>query len=133
MSGRKKTVIISIVFCIIVVVSFFYLEKVQYKSAIGTFCTGDGISKEDVYITIYSDNTFLLYQQFEILSEGAYEKENIDGVEVLYLKKKDGTIVFAVYDNNDSLSLMDSTSNTKKLNFKRISDTPLEINISRLD
>lgn len=131
MLERKKIAIFSLGFCLTAVLVITFTIKNTNKSIVGTFCSGNELSEEAVYITLYPDNTYLLYHQFDIISEGEYENDNVGDVEILYFDKKDDIVLFAIYDYQDSLFLLDSTSNSRKIGFKRISDIPLEINVSR--
>ena len=103
---KKRIYIIGLFVISFIFISIALIQNIRPKSAIGTYCTGEGLSRDDVYISLLSDNTFLIYRQ-------------------------DGRQLLATYDKQNSLVFVGKFINdiSCPLEFKRISSTPININV----
>ena len=73
------------------------------KNVIGTYCTGEGLSREDVYVSLLSDNTFLIYRQLETGLPGEFDSEEFENFTALTFHLEDGRQLLAAYDKQNSL------------------------------
>ena len=69
------------------------------KNVIGTYCTGEGLSREDVYVSLLSDNTFLIYRQLETGLPGEFDSEEFENFTALTFHLEDGRQLLAAYDS----------------------------------
>lgn len=117
---------------LIILVLLVVLIQSNTKSVVGTFCTGEGISQEDVYVSIYSDDTFLIYKQFDVISSGSCSIDEYKRFSVITFIGKDGDQTVAIYDKSDTLLLFEKMANgpSGPTELNRISKTPLEINVT---
>ena len=107
---KKRIYIIGLFVISFIFISIALIQNIRPKSAIGTYCTGEGLSRDDVYISLLSDNTFLIYRQLETGLSGK---------------------LLATYDKQNSLVFVGKFINdiSCPLEFKRISSTPININV----
>lgn len=96
----------------------------------GTYCTGEQVSSEDLYIVLQKDGSYTLYRQFELLAEGTYQVDRTtDGVSILSLASG-GASSTGLAIHGDSVLLLDDSGDSNV--FQKISDTPLFINLQGL-
>ncbi len=128
---RKRICIICLLIISFIFVSMALIQNPRPKSAIGTYCTGEGLSREDVYISIFSDNTFLIYRQLETGLPGEFDSEEFENLTMFNFQLEDGGQLLATYDKQDSLIFVGKFINDIPcpLEFKRISSTPISINV----
>lgn len=102
------------------------------KNVIGTYCTGEGLSREDVYVSLLSDNTFLIYRQLETGLPGEFNSEEFENFTALTFHLEDGRQLLAAYDKQNSLVFVGEFINdiSCPLELKRISSIPININVS---
>ena len=102
------------------------------KNVIGTYCTGEGLSREDVYVSLLSDNTFLIYRQLETGLPGEFDSEEFENFTALTFHLEDGRQLLAAYDKQNSLVFVGAFINdiSCPLELKRISSIPININVS---
>ena len=102
------------------------------KNVIGTYCTGEGLSREDVYVSLLSDNTFLIYRQLETGLPGEFDSEEFENFTALTFHLEDGRQLLAAYDKQNSLVFVGECINdiSCPLELKRISSIPININVS---
>ncbi|MBR3245710.1 MAG: hypothetical protein IKF90_23910 [Parasporobacterium sp.] len=102
------------------------------KNVIGTYCTGEGLSREDVYVSLLSDNTFLIYRQLETGLPGEFDSEEFENFTALTFHLEDGRQLLAAYDKQNSLVFVGEFINdiSCPLELKRISSIPININVS---
>ena len=102
------------------------------KNVIGTYCTGEGLSREDVYVSLLSDNTFLIYRQLETGLPGEFDSEEFENFTALTFHLEDGRQLLAAYDKQNSLVFVGEFINDVScpLELKRISSIPININVS---
>lgn len=102
------------------------------KNVIGTYCTGEGLSREDVYVSLLSDNTFLIYRQLETGLPGEFDSEEFENFTALTFHLEDGRQLLAAYDKQNSLVFVGEFINdiSCPLELKRISSIPININAS---
>ena len=102
------------------------------KNVIGTYCTGEGLSREDVYVSLLSDNTFLIYRQLETGLPGEFDSEEFENFTALTFHLEDGRQLLAAYDKQNSLVFVGEFINNIScpLELKRISSIPININVS---
>ena len=102
------------------------------KNVIGTYCTGEGLSREDVYVSLLSDNTFLIYRQLETGLPGEFDSEEFENFTALTFHLEDGRQLLATYDKQNSLVFVGEFINdiSCPLELKRISSIPININVS---
>ena len=111
---KKRIYIIGLFVISFVFISIALIQNIRPKSAIGTYCTGEGLSRDDVYISLLSDNTFLIYRQLETGLSGKFDSEEFENLTTL------NSLVFVGKFINDI---------SCPLEFKRISSTPININV----
>ena len=101
------------------------------KNVIGTYCTGEGLSREDVYVSLLSDNTFLIYRQLETGLPGKFDSAEFENFTVLTFQLEEGRQLSAAYDKQNSLVFVGEFINdiSCPIEFKRISSTPISINV----
>lgn len=130
----KKVAVIIVIIVLLAGLFMYVGMSLTHKeqSAVGTYCTGDGISGNEVYITIYTDDEYVIYRQFDTLSRGVCEFDVFDRIVRITLNGEDGSQMSAFFDRNDVLLLEGEFNGvaTRSINLQRISKTPLEINIS---
>ena len=102
------------------------------KNVIGTYCTGEGLSREDVYVSLLSDNTFLIYRQLETGLPGEFDSEEFENFTALTFHLEDGRQLLAAYDKQNSLVFVGEFINdiSCPLELKRISSIPINLNVS---
>ena len=102
------------------------------KNVIGTYCTGEGLSREDVYVSLLSDYTFLIYRQLETGLPGEFDSEEFENFTALTFHLEDGRQLLAAYDKQNSLVFVGEFINdiSCPLELKRISSIPININVS---
>ena len=102
------------------------------KNVIGTYCTGEGLSREDVYVSLLSDNTFLIYRQLETGLPGEFDSEEFENFTALTFHLEDGRQLLAAYDKQNSLVFVGEFINdiSCPIELKRISSIPININVS---
>ena len=102
------------------------------KNVIGTYCSGEGLSREDVYVSLLSDNTFLIYRQLETGLPGEFDSEEFENFTALTFHLEDGRQLLAAYDKQNSLVFVGEFINdiSCPLELKRISSIPININVS---
>ena len=102
------------------------------KNVIGTYCIGEGLSREDVYVSLLSDNTFLIYRQLETGLPGEFDSEEFENFTALTFHLEDGRQLLAAYDKQNSLVFVGEFINdiSCPLELKRISSIPININVS---
>ena len=102
------------------------------KNVIGTYCTGEGLSREDVYVSLLSDNTFLIYRQLETGLPGEFDSEEFENFTALTFQLEDGRQLLAAYDKQNSLVFVGEFINdiSCPLELRRISSIPININVS---
>ncbi|WP_026506581.1 hypothetical protein [Butyrivibrio sp. MC2013] len=112
-------------------VFFIYSQREAQKSVVGTYCSGDEKSEETYYLAIQSDDRFVLYRQLREAYYGNavfdYEEDKV----VLKLSDDDGNKYQGVFDNYDTVILTEGILGDEELplEFKRISDTPILVNV----
>lgn len=132
MQRKYSVIVICVCFLLCGFILCVVLNQSKTKSVIGTFCTNEGILQDDIYVSIYSDDSFLIYKQFDVISYGTYSIDDYQHFSVITFKEKDGNQTIAVYDNRNVLifigKLGEYILGTKDL--KRISMIPMEINVT---
>lgn len=99
------------------------------NNIIGTYCTGDGKSQNDEYLTFMDENKYINYQQFNVLEEGKYSNSygHLYDLKPLVNKTNTSQIVYL-----DDLIYRTDRNGTFKI-YKKISNAPLLINIKSTD
>ena len=128
---KKKIYIVCLLVISFIFIALALIQNIRPKSVIGTFCTGEGLSQEDVYISFFNDNTFLIYRQLETGLSGEFNSEEFENLTALTFQLEDGRQLWATYDKQNSLIFVGKFINeiSCPLEFKRISSTPLNINV----
>lgn len=71
---KKCNCILSVLLlAILFAVAFHYNFYANGREIVGTFSTGNNISNDDLYITFFRDNKFLIYRQDADILSGSYE------------------------------------------------------------
>lgn len=128
---KKRIYVVCLLVISLIFISMVLIQSVRPKSVIGTYCTGDGLSREDVYVSLLSDNTFLIYRQLETGLSGKFDSEEFENLTTLTFQLEDGRQLLATYDKQNSLVFVGKFINdiSCPLEFKRISSTPININV----
>ena len=128
---KKKIYIVCLLVISFIFIALALIQNIRPKSVIGTFCTGEGLSQEDVYISFFNDNTFLIYRQLETGLSGEFNSEEFENLTALTFQLEDGRQLWATYDKQNSLIFVGKFiyEISCPLEFKRISSTPLNINV----
>lgn len=128
---KKKIYIVCLLVISFIFIALALIQNIRPKSVIGTFCTGEGLSQEDVYISFFNDNTFLIYRQLETGLSGEFNSEEFENLTALTFQLEDGRQLLATYDKQNSLVFVGKFINdiSCPLEFKRISSTPININV----
>ena len=86
----------------------------------------------DVYVSLLSDNTFLIYRQLETGLPGEFDSEEFENFTALTFHLEDGRQLLAAYDKQNSLVFVGEFINdiSCPLELKRISSIPININVS---
>lgn len=128
---KKRIYIIGLFVISFIFISIALIQNIRPKSAIGTYCTGESLSRDDVYISLLSDNTFLIYRQLETGLSGKFDSEEFENLTTLTFQLEDGRQLLATYDKQNSLVFVGKFINdiSCPLEFKRISSTPININV----
>ena len=130
---KKISIIFGFIFMAAILAAAIWIN-IQYstKDIVGTFCTGEGISREDVYIAFFSDDTLLIYRQLGPGSSGKYKTNKYEHISALDLEMTDGRQTIAIFDNHDTLILVEEFIEdvAYPIEFKRISNTPMIINVT---
>lgn len=124
--NKLINIILLLVFIVSIITNIYLItsSKQHFDSIIGTYCAGD--EKENgEYLTFKSDETYIHYKQFNVLSKGTYMQEE-NNVYTLKTDKQlnENQIIFLndviYYNNADNIIEV----------YKKISDTPVLININ---
>lgn len=132
---KPKDVQVFLVFSVILLLIFvcgiavMKSRDAANQSPVGTFCTGTGMSEEDQYIALYSDNRYLQYRQFFRQSSGTYEVEPVEGGVMICLTDQNGAETRLAYDGKDVLAEIDEKPFEAHLTYHRVNDVPMEINL----
>lgn len=128
---KKRIYVVCLLVISLIFISMVLIQSVRPKSVIGTYCTGDGLSREDVYVSLLSDNTFLIYRQLETGLPGKFDSAEFENFTVLTFQLEEGRQLSAVYDKQNSLVFVGEFINdiSCPIEFKRISSTPISINV----
>ena len=94
---KKRIYIIGLFVISFIFISIALIQNIRPKSAIGTYCTGEGLSRDDVYISLLSDNTFLIYRQLETGLSGKFDSEEFENLTTLTFQLEDGRQLLATY------------------------------------
>ena len=129
---KKKIYIVCLLVISFIFIALALIQNIRPKSVIGTFCTGEGLSQEDVYISFFNDNTFLIYRQLETGLSGEFNSEEFENLTALTFQLEDGRQLLAAYDKQNSLVFVGEFINdiSCPLELKRISSIPININVS---
>ena len=110
---KKISIIFGFIFMAAILAAAIWIN-IQYstKDIVGTFCTGEGISREDV--------------------SGKYKTNKYEHISALDLEMTDGRQTIAIFDNHDTLILVEEFIEdvAYPIEFKRISNTPMIINVT---
>ena len=134
--SKKNSIIFGIIFmAAILAVAIWISIKCSTKDIVGTFCTGEEVLRENIYISFFSDNTLLIYRQLGPGASGIYKTnkyEHISALDLEDLEMTDGRQTIAIFDNHDTLILVEEFIEdvAYPIEFKRISNTPMIINVT---
>ena len=89
-------------------------------------------TKDIIYISFFSDNTLLIYRQLGPGASGIYKTNKYEHISALDLEMTDGRQTIAIFDNHDTLILVEEFIEdvAYPIEFKRISNTPMIINVT---
>jgi hypothetical protein len=105
-------------------IAFMNYDK-ESTDIIGTFCTGDGMSDDDEYIVFTSEKSYTIFDQFNIVEEGAYVIDDNNVFTLLHDNNEDSTQVY--FANGKIIRL--SLENNKILVYSRLTNIPTFINV----
>ena len=88
---KKCNCILSVLLlAILFAVAFHYNFYANGREIVGTFSTGNNISNDDLYITFFRDNKFLIYRQDADILSGSYDIDEIGGTIIARIIGTDG-------------------------------------------
>lgn len=94
---KKCNCILSVLLlAILFAVAFHYNFYANGREIVGTFSTGNNISNDDLYITFFRDNKFLIYRQDADILSGSYDIDEIGGTIIARIIGTDGTTYLAI-------------------------------------
>ena len=106
--SKKNSIIFGIIFmAAILAVAIWISIKCSTKDIVGTFCTGEEVLRENIYISFFSDNTLLIYRQLGPGASGIYKTNKYEHISALDLEMTDGRQTIAIFDNHDTLILVE--------------------------
>ena len=127
------TIFLWFVVFILIVYSCVLVIGSQKHSIEGTYCTlpEEDFLPENLYISVFSDGTFVIYRQNEEGVYGKIETEEYDHIAALEFIFDDNSRYVAVYDFDKSIIFLGDFIKDYEcpLEFKKISNTPLLINV----
>lgn len=129
--GKQLTtlLIIAIIIIALLISALVYFYP-KTKSIVGTYCTGSGLSEDDIYFAFLGDNTYVQYKQFSPMDSGEYTLTAMDGFFVVSITSEDGSEQILYYSGSKSLIVPDDSITDGFLEYTRISDTPTLINLA---
>ena len=130
---QKITIFLWFVVFILIVYSCVLVIGSQKHSIEGTYCTlpEEDFLPENLYLSVFSDGTFVIYRQNEEGVYGKIEAEEYDHIAALEFIFDDNSRYVAVYDFDKSIIFLGDFIKDYEcpLEFKKISNTPLLINV----
>ena len=82
--SKKNSIIFGIIFmAAILAVAIWISIKCSTKDIVGTFCTGEEVLRENIYISFFSDNTLLIYRQLGPGASGIYKTNKYEHISAL--------------------------------------------------
>ena len=96
------------------------------EEIVGTFSTGNNISNDDLYITFFRDNKFLIYRQDADILSGSYDIDEIGGTIIARIIGTDGTTYLAICIKS-SLIVLVRTDTVDSYELTKISKKPMII------
>lgn len=93
----------------------------------GTYCSGEQVSGEDIYLALEQDGSYTLYRQFELLQSGSYHREQeLEKMQLFSLRSAESAATWLLWDGGEQLLLLSADT---ALPLHKISDTPSYINL----
>lgn len=111
---------------LLVAVSILCWVHTSREEILGTFLTGNGVSPDDLYVSFFPDNGFLIYKQDKDITNGVYTIRKFDGNIVAEMTSNEEYTYIAIYDKRDSLLLV-RLSPFYIYEFSKISKVPMII------
>ena len=96
------------------------------REIVGTFSTGNNISNDDLYITFFRDNKFLIYRQDADILSGSYDIDEIGGTIIARIIGTDGMTYLAICIKS-SLIVLVRTDTVDSYELTKISKKPMII------
>ena len=130
---QKITIFLWFVVFFLIVYSCVLVIGSQKHSVEGTYCTlpKEDFLSENMYISVFGDDTFVIYKQNEEGVYGKIETEEYDRAAALEFVLDDNSRYVAVYDFDKSIIFLGDFIKDYEcpLELKKISNTPLLINV----
>lgn len=124
---KKCNCILSVLLlAILFAVAFHYNFYANGREIVGTFSTGNNISNDDLYITFFRDNKFLIYRQDADILSGSYDVDEIGGTIIARIIGTDGTTYLAICIKS-SLIVLVRTDTVDSYELTKISKKPMII------
>ena len=124
---KKCNCILSVLLlAILFAVAFHYNFYANGREIVGTFSTGNNISNDDLYITFFRDNKFLIYRQDADILSGSYDIDEIGGTIIARIIGTDGTTYLAICIKS-SLIVLVRTDTVDSYELTKISKKPMII------
>lgn len=127
LSKTSFLIIIFFIFSLLVTIVLFLaiLYNSSSSEVIGTYCSGNELSANTLYLTIEENGSYVLYKQFHVISSGQYRSENKT---IYLLQSKNSSLQYLFYDGKNEVSFCSIDNGV--LSFQRISNVPMYININ---
>lgn len=103
-----------------------HVVRIVAREIVGTFSTGNNISNDDLYITFFRDNKFLIYRQDADILSGSYDIDEIGGTIIARIIGTDGTTYLAICIKS-SLIVLVRTDTVDSYELTKISKKPMII------
>ena len=130
---EKKTIVFGLIISILIIYSCVLVIRSQKHSIKGNYCTlpEEQFLPENLYIAVLNDNTFVISKNNEAGIHGKLELKEFDRLAYLNLITDDNMHFIAVYDFHNSIIFVGSFIKGYEcpLEFKRISSTPVMVNV----
>ena len=130
--NKKKIIVAVLLICLCIALAIILIPKDNKKEVIGTYCTGNELSPQNIYIAFSSDGAFNIYRQFEKLGNGSFSVENNGDNQRIILDFGTSEKGTAEFDRQDQLIIDGSIINSlpdEQISFSRISDVSMLINV----
>lgn len=111
---------------LLIAVSILCWVHTSREEILGTFLAGNGVSSDDLYISFFPDNGFLIYKQSKDITNGVYSIKEFDGNIVAEMTSNEEYTYIAIYNRRDSLLLV-HLSPFCIYEFSKISKVPMII------